>query len=113
MTEWLSSPTPGWPLLYGVFRKIGVLAGVRTDVGRLRRHRDRVSRLVADKPYFRAVFLRGSSGRDEMSPTSDIDLCAVSERSFGARVRALLFWWGIRADSVLRRYPLEARWIDA
>ena len=110
---WLAFHTAAWFLLYGGFLKIWVLAGVRTDVGRLRRHRDRVSRMVADKPYFRAVFLRGSSGRDEMSPTSDIDLCAVSERSFGARVRAVLLWWAIRADSVLRRYPLEARWIDS
>jgi len=110
---WLAFHTAAWLLLYGGFLKIWVLRGVSTDVSRLRFHRDRVSTKVAEKPFFRVVFLRGSCARGEMTGTSDIDICAVPEPSVRARVRALLFWWALRAESVVRGFPLEARWIDA
>lgn len=110
---WLAFHTAAWILLYGGFLKIWVLREVSIDVRRLARHLDCVSHRVSRHPSFRFVFLRGSCARGAMTGTSDIDICAVPEPGIGSRVRGILFWWGLRFESVLRRYPLEARWIDA
>jgi dTMP kinase len=110
---WLAFHTAAWLLLYGGFLKIWVLRGVSIDVGRLTRHLDRVSRRVSHHPSFRVVFLRGSCARGAMTGTSDIDICAVPEPGIRSRVRGIVFWWGLRLESVVRAYPLEARWIDA
>ena len=110
---WLVFHTAAWLFLYGGFLKIWTLRGVSTDIARVRFHLDRVSRKVVRQPCFRLVFLRGSCARGEMSGTSDIDICAVPEPTLGGRIRGILFWWGLRAESVIRWFPLEARWIDA
>jgi dTMP kinase len=110
---WLAFHTAAWLLLYGGFLKIWVLTGASIDVARLRGHLDRVLRAVSRHPSFRVVFLRGSCARGEMTGTSDIDICAVPEPGVKAHIRGILFWWALRLGSVVRRFPLEARWIDA
>ncbi len=110
---WLLFHTAAWLVVYGGFLKIWTLRGVSTDVVRLRFHLDRVSRKVKRQTFFRTVFLRGSGARGEISGTSDIDICAVPELTVRARIRGVLFWWALRAESVFRFFPLEARWIDA
>lgn len=113
LVGWILFHTAAWLLLYGGFMRIWILRVRSTKVPRLSSELDRVARKVVSQPFFRVVFLRGSGGRGELRETSDIDLCAVPEKGFRAKAAGILFWWAIRAESVFRRFPLEARWIDA
>lgn len=110
---WLVFHTAAWLVLYGGFLRIWILREVETDVARLRAYRDEVVRRAAWQPFARVVFLRGSGGRDDIRATSDIDICVVPEDSLRARLWGILYWWALRAESVFRFLPLEARWIDA
>jgi dTMP kinase len=110
---WLGFHTVAWVVLYGGFFMIWKVAGTTTRVERLRVHRDWIVRGLEARTPFRLAFLRGSAARDDLHEGSDLDFLFVGDRSIAWKVAGVLAVWRLRAASVVRRIPLEARWVDS
>ena len=109
---WLGLHTVTWLLLYGGYSRIRVVLGISADVARLARYLERASRRVARQDAFLRTLLRGSAARGELSERSDIDILFVPKPTLRCKLRGVLFLWRLRAESVLERVPLQARWLD-
>ncbi len=109
---WIGFHTLVWLFLYGGYSRIRVVLGISAPTARLHAYLERAKRTVAGRAAFREIVLRGSAAGRGLSEHSDIDILFVPEKSLGSKVRGMLFMWGLRADSVLRRVPLQARWLD-
>ncbi|OGS49191.1 MAG: hypothetical protein A3K68_03785 [Euryarchaeota archaeon RBG_16_68_13] len=112
LVAWILFHTAAWIFLYGGFMIVWKLFRFETDVSRLEAYRDRVAQNLRREPSLRIALLRGSAARGELGTRSDVDFLGVPERTFRMKVRAILYWWGLRAGAALRRIPVEARWVD-
>jgi len=113
LVAWILFHTAAWILLYGGFMIVWKLFRLETDVARLEAYRDRVAQNVRREPSLRIVLLRGSAARGELGTRSDVDFLGVPERTLRMQVRAILYWWSLRAGAAFRLIPIEARWVDA
>lgn len=111
--SWVLLHTGLWILPYGGFLIVWKLLHFKVDIARLKAYLDHIGRKVGLHSALRLVILYGSGARGELNERSDIDLLVVPELSLPLRIRAILFWWRLRAGAALRRIPVEARWIDA
>lgn len=110
---WLLAHTLLWFLLYGGFMRIWIVFGLSTRVPHLEAQLSRLRGRAGRQRLFRLVFLRGSASRRELNERSDIDVCVVPDPGVRAHALGVLALWGLRLEAVLRRYPVEARWLDA
>ena len=109
---WLGFHTVTWLLLYGGYSRIRIVLGVSSDLPRLVGHLERVSRRVAHQDALERTVLRGSAARNQLSERSDLDILLVPKPTLRHRLQGILFLWRLRADSVFKRVPLQARWLD-
>lgn len=105
--------TAVWICLYGGFMRIWIVLGFSTELRRLHDHLHRLEVRARSQSLFRLVYVRGSAARGEMNPRSDIDIHFVPNPGIRAKVWGILYLWAVRAESMLRQLPVEARWIDA
>ena len=101
--------TIAWFVVYGGFAKLWGLLEVSTRLPNLERYLQDLQAWARRQTTFRSIFIRGSAASGEWDELSDIDLLLVSDRP---AVRAIPRLWGLRAQSILRRLPLEAWWMD-
>src|SRR3989441_183350 len=106
---WLLYHTAAWFLLYGGYAKIRSMREGSSPLNRLYRYRDGVIEAVRRSRSIRVAVLYGSAAREQMNERSDVDLMLVPERP---RIGGVLFVWGLRLASVLRRMPLEVSLMD-
>ena len=106
---WLLYHTAAWFLLHGGYAKLRSMREGASRLDRLYRYRDRVIEAVRRARSIRVAVLYGSAARGQMNERSDVDLMLVPERP---RIGGVLFVWGLRLASVLRRMPLEVSLMD-
>src|SRR5438132_4591547 len=109
LLDWLLYHTAAWFLLYGGYAKLRSMREGASRLDRLYRYRDRVIEAVRRSRWIRVGVLYGSAARGQMNERSDVDLMLVPERP---RIGGVLFVWGLRLASVLRRMPLEVSLMD-
>jgi hypothetical protein len=110
---WAAFHTVAWLLIYGGYSRIRVVLGLSAPTTRLYAYLDRTAKKVAGRSAFRTILLRGSAAGRGLSERSDIDILFVPENSLASKARGMLFLWALRAESVLHRVPLQARWLDS
>src|SRR5256712_4816495 len=106
---WLLYHTAAWFLLYGGYTKLRSMREGSSPLDRLHRYRDRGIEAVRRARSIRVAVLDGSAGRGQMNERSDVDLMLVPERP---RIGGVLFVWGLRLASVLRRMALAGSLLD-
>src|SRR5438445_11583186 len=106
---WLLYHTAAWFLLHGGYAKLRSMREGASRLDRLYRYRDRVIEAVRRARSIRVAVLYGSAARGQMNERSAVDLMLVPERP---RIGGVLFVWGLRLASVLRRMPLEVSLVD-
>src|SRR3989449_6914760 len=106
---WLLYHTAAWFLLYGGHAKLRSMREGSSPLDRVHRYRDRVIEAVRRARSIRVAVLYGSAARGQMNKRSDVDLMLVPERP---RIGGVMFVWGLRLASVLRRMPLEVSLMD-
>ena len=112
LAAWPVFHTAAWFVLYGGFMRTWIVLGVSRDLATLEAHQRRIAERLWRTSLFALTFFRGSSGRQRMNARSDIDVCLVPLGTSRARILGLLFLWGLRVESLVRRIPVEARWLD-
>jgi len=109
---WLVFHTAMWFVFYGGFMRMWIVLGFASTLQKLQDHYARLEVRARRQRMFRLVFVRGSTARGEMNARSDIDIMLIPRKGILAKVLGILFLWGLRTESMLRRIPVEARWID-
>jgi len=110
---WLAFHTLVWVVLYGGFMRTWIVLGFSKELPQLQAHYERLAARAKRQRLFRLVFVRGSTARGEMNVRSDIDIMLIPKPGLRSEILGVLFVWGLRVESLLRRIPVEARWIDA
>ena len=113
LVAWLLFHTAAWFVLYGGFHLTWKLLGLAAGTARIEAHVDRLRTRTPRARSWQTVILRGGVARGDLDDRSDIDLLLVPKAAMLRKVAGILHLWTIRVESILRRVPVEARWIDS
>jgi len=113
LVAWLLFRTVAWFSLYGGFHLAWKLFHLSAGRARIEAHLGRLRGRLVQRNEFRLVLLRGGIARGDFDDRSDIDLVFVPDARLVAKIAGVLRMWAFRVDAMVRRVPVEARWLDA